>query len=599
MSQIQVDNIYNKEATGGPNFPLGANVTGVVTATTFKGGAEITSGTISATSVTAASGTFNGPVTIGGTLTYEDVTNIDSVGVITARNGVKVTAGGANIVGVVTATSFVGSGANLTGLSGPTLSFVADGALAAGKPVIVNSVGKAKAIAGVDGVLGASAKFLNGISSAGVGNCKISDTKYAVVYRNTSNVGYVVIATITDVGNSVITYGTPVQFINDCNGACNVVYDDNADRIVIVFKDGNTNHGTYVVGTVTGTSITLGTPAVYLNSSYYPDATYDTANNKVVMIGGNSTSSKVVVGTVASSGNSMTLGSASANYCTNPVVTHIDYHPGTGKCVLSFRDDSDSSKSKAIPVTISGTNATFGTAGEFSPHNTPETDVACIDSTRFVMVGKTEGASSAVMSKVGTIGATAITFGGNGYINNDSGSYITGTKQPIVSFNYNDPANTLRCYYTKDNAVSKADGKITAAGAIVWEVPTAVTNADGSQKYWIAGNFGEIHHTTSISGTARDFISYDMLSTNGAESMVDTYVETNATVGNYIGFSQAAYSDGQTSTISVVGSKIGNQTGLTTGTQYYILPNGNLGTTASTPSIVAGIALNSTQLLIK
>ena len=111
MSQIQVDNIYNKEATGSPNFPLGANVTGVITATTFKGGAEITSGTISATSVTAASGTFNGPVTIGGTLTYEDVTNIDSVGVITARQGIKVTAGGINAVGVVTA----GNGVNITG----------------------------------------------------------------------------------------------------------------------------------------------------------------------------------------------------------------------------------------------------------------------------------------------------------------------------------------------------------------------------------------------------------------------------------------------------------------------------------------------------
>ena len=92
MSQIQVDNIYNKEATGSPNFPLGANVTGVVTATTFKGGAEITSGTISATSVTAASGTFNGPVTIGGTLTYEDVTNIDSVGIITARDDINIVA---------------------------------------------------------------------------------------------------------------------------------------------------------------------------------------------------------------------------------------------------------------------------------------------------------------------------------------------------------------------------------------------------------------------------------------------------------------------------------------------------------------------------
>ena len=527
------------------------------------------------------------------------INTIDASG-IKVGNGIVLSSGGGTFSGNVTANTLSGDGANITGAPGPSLSLVADGALAAGKPVIVNSVGKAKAIAGVDGVLGASAKFLNGISSAGVGNCKISDTKYAVVYTiQGTNVGYVVIATITDVANSVVTYGTPVQFINDCNGACNVVYDDNTDRIVIVFKNGNTNNGDYVVGTVSGTSVTLGTVGTYLSASYYPSATYDTANNKVVMIGGNSTSSKVVVGTVASSGNSMTLGSASANYCTNPVVTHIDYHPGTGKCVLSFRDDSDSSKSKAIPVTITGTDATFGTAGEFSPHNTPETDLVCIDSTRFVMVGKTEGASSAVMSKVGTISGTTITFGGNGYINDSSGSYITGTKQPIVSFNYNDPANTLRCYYTKDNAVSKADGKITAAGAIVWEVPLAVKNADGSQKYWQAGNHGELHHTTSISGTARDFISYDMLSSNGAESMVDTYIETNVTAGNYIGFSQAAYSDGQTATISVVGSKIGNQTGLTTGAQYFVLPDGNLGTTASTPSIVAGNAISSTELLIK
>ena len=40
--------------------------------------------------VTATSGTFNGPVTIGGTLTYEDVTNIDVVGIITARSDVSI-----------------------------------------------------------------------------------------------------------------------------------------------------------------------------------------------------------------------------------------------------------------------------------------------------------------------------------------------------------------------------------------------------------------------------------------------------------------------------------------------------------------------------
>ena len=48
--------------------------------------------------------TFSGNVSIGGTLTYQDVTNIDSVGIVTARSGIKVLGGGINVVGVVTAT---------------------------------------------------------------------------------------------------------------------------------------------------------------------------------------------------------------------------------------------------------------------------------------------------------------------------------------------------------------------------------------------------------------------------------------------------------------------------------------------------------------
>ena len=59
--------------------------------------------------ITASSANFSGNVSIGGTLTYEDVTNIDSVGLITARTGIDVLAGGINAVGVVTATSFDGS----------------------------------------------------------------------------------------------------------------------------------------------------------------------------------------------------------------------------------------------------------------------------------------------------------------------------------------------------------------------------------------------------------------------------------------------------------------------------------------------------------
>ena len=57
--------------------------------------------------------TVTGNIGIAGTLTYEDVTNIDAIGIVTARSGLKVLAGGANVVGVVTATSFTGNGSAL------------------------------------------------------------------------------------------------------------------------------------------------------------------------------------------------------------------------------------------------------------------------------------------------------------------------------------------------------------------------------------------------------------------------------------------------------------------------------------------------------
>ena len=62
----------------GPFDGSGGNFSGVVTATN-----GVFSGNIS-----AVDGNFSGNVTIGGTLTYEDVTNIDSVGIITARDGI-------------------------------------------------------------------------------------------------------------------------------------------------------------------------------------------------------------------------------------------------------------------------------------------------------------------------------------------------------------------------------------------------------------------------------------------------------------------------------------------------------------------------------
>ena len=153
MSEIRVNSVIAEGGSSAPNLTYGAqvptgmgitgaggiNVTGVVTATSFSGsGGNLTgiaatanvvtnslvsSGIVSVTNTTDSTSSTTGSliisggvgiakslfvgnnVTIGGTLTYEDVTNIDSVGVVTARlgviatagRGVEITAGGLNV----------------------------------------------------------------------------------------------------------------------------------------------------------------------------------------------------------------------------------------------------------------------------------------------------------------------------------------------------------------------------------------------------------------------------------------------------------------------------------------------------------------------
>ena len=109
MSEIHVDSLKNKAGTGAPDFPEGATVTGVVTATTFKG--ALTGNVTGNTSGTAGGLTGTPSITvqdvtaeyvsIGGTLTYDDVVNVDSVGIVTAGRGVRIPEGGIDIIGIL------------------------------------------------------------------------------------------------------------------------------------------------------------------------------------------------------------------------------------------------------------------------------------------------------------------------------------------------------------------------------------------------------------------------------------------------------------------------------------------------------------------
>ena len=144
MSEIRVDTFKAEDGISAPSFPNGIQVTGVVTATVLdstvpflNAGSDIqlgNAGVVTATSfsgnlvggtVSGTTGTFSGNVSVGGVLTYEDVTNVDSVGVVTARSGVitpnvdvdDFISVGSNIhlgnAGIITASSFVDDGTNL------------------------------------------------------------------------------------------------------------------------------------------------------------------------------------------------------------------------------------------------------------------------------------------------------------------------------------------------------------------------------------------------------------------------------------------------------------------------------------------------------
>ena len=108
MSRLRANSITNKGANGAPPATNGLEVTGICTATDFSGqsggAADFPNG------LTGTTATFSGNLNVAGVLTYEDVTNVDSLGVGTFRDGLRVT-------GIATATAFHGDGSQLTGIS--------------------------------------------------------------------------------------------------------------------------------------------------------------------------------------------------------------------------------------------------------------------------------------------------------------------------------------------------------------------------------------------------------------------------------------------------------------------------------------------------
>ena len=191
----------------------------VVGVTTVGGGLSATDGFFSGIVTAVGDASFSGNVSVGGTLTYEDVTNIDAVGLVTARNGIVVGSGitlskdgDVFFTGIAT-----GNGSGLTALNATQLTS--------------GTIPDARFPATLPAVSGAN---LTGIAATDNVRTGILDVAGISTFRNTVNIGAAV--TISESGIEASGIGITVANINGgqfshrnviINGACLVAQRDN------------------------------------------------------------------------------------------------------------------------------------------------------------------------------------------------------------------------------------------------------------------------------------------------------------------------------------------------------------------------------------
>jgi len=391
--------------------------------------------------------------------------------------------------------------------------FVASGTLASGQTVVLRSDGKVEAVSGVAQTVGSAAVFQSA-DSAYINLAFDSANNKIVVAYQTSTAGYAVVGTVS--GTS-ISFGTPVVFASGSPGIYwqNVVFDSNANKFVFAYY-GN-GPGKVRVGTVSGTSISFGTEAQF-NNQYvsYIALVFDSNANKVVIAyrdQSNSSFGTALVATV--SGTSISFGSKTIFESANSEFIAATFDSNANKIVISYTDGNLSNYGTAIVGTVSGTSISFGTAVVFSAANSNYT-AATFDSNanKIVIAYRDVGNSEYGTAIVGTVSGTSISFGTAVVFNNASSTHIGTTFDPVnkkVAIVYSDSGNsssgTVITGTVSGTSISFDSALVYSAGTTSYNSATFDSNAN---KVVIAfrntSNYGASRVLTVGSSNNTDFV---------------------------------------------------------------------------------------------
>ena len=470
---------------------------------------------------------------------------------------------------------------------GGEANFVATGTIPNGSPIIIREDGtvEAVALAPSGGFSAGSPQTIRNFTTSYIAATYDSNNnKVVIAYAAGTNTGQGVAIVGTVSGNS-ITYGTPVTFTATNIDQISAVFDTSNDKVVIAYRDASTNSRA-IVGTVSGDSISFGTPVTFAGNCAYISCAYDSTNNNIVIAykdGDNSSFGTAIVGSV--SGNSISFGipvvfnSARTDYISTL------YDPNNDKVVVAYKDFGGSNKQgTAIVGTISGTSISFGTRVQFT-NNFSEYISAVYDSTndKVVIAYEDVDNSSHGTAIVGTISGTSISFG--------SPVVFASSTTEYISIAYDPTNQTIAIAY--EDLDNSSDGT-TILGSVSGSsirFNTAIVFDSDAVKFT----------ATTYDSTNNKIVTAYGDTTSGKAVVInaDNTDPTNLTNENYIGIAAESVSDGATGKINIVSGINRSQTGLTTARTYYVQVDGTIALTPDTPSVVAGTSISSTEIVVK
>ena len=431
--------------------------------------------------------------------------------------------------------------------------------------------------------------------------------------------------------------GTPVTFNSGSPRVTDIAYDTNSDRVVIVYRDdGNSGHGTAIVGTVSGTSISFGTEVVFnAAETKFPQISYDTNAQKVLVTyqdEGNSNYGTAIVGTVDPSDNSISFGSETVFKSAATSSQASVYDPDSQKVIIA--SSIGSSGPQAAVATISGTSVSFGSLASFGGSNDAGLAMAYDTDTNRVVIAYRDGSDVQGKSVVGTVSGTSISFGSEvvydssgvdsfldiaydasaqkiviaylatgdvgkaivGTVSGTSISYGTAATYDTVASDHNaieyDPtAESVAIFYRDTTPFhgKAVSGKVSG---------TSITFTDQ-----ITFQSGRAERMAAVydPDSAKVIVAYHDYDASTGDAVVTTtgYTSKNLTSENYIGIARSGAADGAGAIIDTQGAIADNLSSLTAGQSYFVQNDGTLGTTADDPSVFAGTAVSATKLIVK